>query len=115
MAHFPYSAALCRKDEVYKICPGCPATCQHGEPYVCFLPCVAKCVCRPGLLRDEETRRCVKPEECPGKTANLTAVAETDVPGGNETATVIEGYLGVNESTTTTLPSSTTGRQKAKI
>lgn len=59
--------AFCRKDEVYKICPGCPATCQHTEPYVCFLPCVAKCVCRPGLLRDEKSRKCVKPDDCPNR------------------------------------------------
>lgn len=100
---------------MYKICPGCPATCQRDEPYVCFLPCVAKCVCRPGLLRDELTRRCVKPEACPNtKTDNVTAAVDND----NDTTTtaVLENYRAVTESATTLLPNNrTTVRQKAKV
>lgn len=102
--------AACRKDEQYKICPGCPATCQHDEPFVCFLPCVAKCVCRPGLLRDELTRRCVMPENCPNKTADNV----TDVDNNTATA-VLEAYQRVNESTTTLLPENRTVQQKGKL
>ncbi|KAF2879907.1 hypothetical protein ILUMI_26276 [Ignelater luminosus] len=56
------------RNEEYSRCASlCPRTCQTPcrEPVSCPAVCVRGCVCKKGLIRDEITKKCIKPEHCP--------------------------------------------------
>lgn len=64
----------CRKHEVFKVCPGCPPTCQKGKPAICLLPCTFKCVCMDSYIKDEVSGKCVETCHQKSTTESTTTV-----------------------------------------
>lgn len=58
------------KNQEVSICnANCNLTCQNGgQNYNCYsLPCESGCVCKEGLIWDENKLACIDPDECEGQ------------------------------------------------
>lgn len=65
MSEMTLCAENCPVDEVYSKCNAgrCEPNCWSlNGPSVC--PCTTGCVCRPGLIRDPNTFKCIPPQKC---------------------------------------------------
>lgn len=61
------------ENEEFTLCGSrCPETCQNvqEESKACIALCAQGCFCREGFIRDEETKKCIPKEDCPGIELN---------------------------------------------
>lgn len=68
MTFLDFLPKVCPKNEFYDECYShCQPTCAKSGVQVCPTICVPGCSCNEGLMRDEESGKCVKANECPEK------------------------------------------------
>jgi hypothetical protein len=65
----------CGENEVWNECAtACPRTCRTS-PQLCTKQCVAGCQCQPEYVRHDDTKMCVRNDQCNASSSATTPVA----------------------------------------